>query len=162
MARFLAKKMNHHLPKSSELLSLEDNKDTENDVVLFTEPENSVLKAKQKEIENWRRNNVFEEMPDHGQKVVSVQWVFTDKYIDGKNVTKARLVAKGFEESQLLQTDSRTCSKKSIRIMTAIIASKGWRCNGIDVKAAFLQGRTIHYDVYIHLLKFKVKAYFGS
>ena len=119
---------------------------------MFTEPdlsENAVLEAKQKEIENWRRNNVFEEVPDHGQKVVSVRWVFTDKYIDGKHVTKARLVARGFEESELLQTDSPTCSEESIRLMTAIIASKGWRCNGIDVKAAFLQGKTIDRDVYI-------------
>ena len=102
-----AKKMDH-LPESSELPSLENDKNTENDVVLFTEPdlsENAVLEAKQKEIENWRRNNVFEEVPDHGQKVVSVRWVFTDKYIDGKHVTKARLVARGFEESELLQTD---------------------------------------------------------
>ena len=146
-----AKKMDH-LPESSELPSLENDKNTENDVVLFTEPdlsENAVLEAKQKEIENWRRNNVFEEVPDHGQKVVSVRWVFTDKYIDGKHVTKARLVARGFEESELLQTDSPTCSKESIRLMTAIIASKGWRCNGIDVKAAFLQGKTIDRDVYI-------------
>ena len=33
--------------------------------------------------------------------------------------------------------------------MTAIIASKGWRYNGIDVKASFLQGKTIDRDVYI-------------
>ena len=39
--------------------------------------------------------------------------------------------------------DSPTCSKESLRLTSSIMVSKGWKCNSIDVRSAFLQGKQI-------------------
>ena len=111
--------------------------------------ENLLDDAKTTELENWKRNKVYQEVTYNGQKCISVRWVFTEKYVDGKKIVKAGLVARGFEESEPLQVDSPMCSKESLRLVASLIVLKGWICNGIDVKAAFLQGKHIDSDVYI-------------
>ena len=60
------------------------------------------------------------------------------------------LCARGFQELQDFRTDSPTCSRESVRIAFAIIASNGWTINSIDVKTAFLQGKSIERTVFIH------------
>ena len=67
------------------------------------------------------------------------------------SVPKARLVARGFEDSEVKgsQTDSPICSKESIRIVLAIIASKKWKCRMFDVKTAFLKEKQLDRDIYI-------------
>ena len=120
--------------------------------VLFTESDlniDLVTEAKCAELENWKKNNVFLEVPYKGQKCISVRWVFTEKFIDGKKTVKARLVARGFEEAELRYTDSPTCSKESLRLALTLFTSKGWKCNAIDVKAAFLQGKPLDREIYI-------------
>ena len=129
-----------------------DDEDDIQELLLFTDngiAANIIDDAKTTELENWKRNKVYQEVTYNGQKCISVRWVFTEKYVDGKKIVKARLVARGFEESEPLQVDSPTCSKESLRLVASLIVSKGWICNGIDVKAAFLQGKHIERDVYI-------------
>ena len=59
-------------------------------------------------------------------------------------------MARRFEEdSSGIQTDSPMCGKESLRVVLAIAASKGWDCNSIDVKAAFLQGAPLDREVYL-------------
>ena len=58
-----------------------------------------VCMAKEKEIQNWRQNDVYKEV--EGQVTVSVRWIITEKLKEGETVTKARLVARGFEEDSL-------------------------------------------------------------
>ena len=95
----------------------------------------NTCKAKIKEIDNWKKNNVYEEVENNGQSVISVRWVITDKIKDGNTVTKARLVARGFEEDmQDNRTDSPTCSKDSFRIAMSLIAMHGWHCHSIGYK----------------------------
>ena len=130
----------------------DDDLENLNEVVYFSIKEiesTQVTDAKFAEVENWKRNHVYEEVPFTGQKCVSVRWVFTEKFIDGKKIVKARLVARGFEETESFQVDSPTCSKESLRIALTIMVSKGWTCNSIDVKVAFLQGRQIDREVFI-------------
>ena len=68
-----------------------------------------VIEAKEKEIENWIDNDVFEEIEDNGQQTISVRWVVTEKAQDNKPETRARLVARGFEEETTqLKKDSLT------------------------------------------------------
>ena len=55
---------------------------------------------------------------------MTLRWVVTPKFIDGKPSVKARLVARGFEETQDFRTDSPTCSKEGLRLSLTIIASK--------------------------------------
>ena len=63
--------------------------------------------------------------------------------------TKARLFACGFQEVQNFCTDSATCPRESIRVAFAIISSKGWTLNSIDIKDTFLQGKEIEKTVYV-------------
>ena len=62
---------------------------------------------------------------------------------------KARLVARGCEESHHDRTDSPTGGKEILRLFLSIMASKNWKCNSIDIKAAFLQGENFQRDVYL-------------
>ena len=109
-----------------------------------------VMNAKQSEIQNWKDNNVYKEVDNNGQDVISVRWVITEKIKEGKTITKARLVARGFEENtDNLRKDSPTCSKEGLRLVLALAATKGWECHSLDVKAAYLQGNIIERDIYL-------------
>lgn len=111
----------------------------------------SVQNAKRKELDSWKSNNVYQEVQDEKQPYITCRWVITSKVVNGVSVAKARLVARGFEDSEVKgrQTDSPTCSKESIRVVLAIIASKKWKCQMLDVKTAFLQGKQLERDIYI-------------
>jgi hypothetical protein len=118
--------------------------------VLVSSSNSAVFRAKCSEIENWKTNSVFEEVPDAGQRAISLRWVITEKIKDDNNVIKARLVARGFEESlQEKRTDSPTCSKDALRLALVLISAFHWRCNTFDVKAAFLQGNEIDRNVFV-------------
>ena len=113
-------------------------------VATIRHDEKKVKEAKQKELENWRKFNVYEEVTNTGQSYISVRWVCTEKETEsGENIIKARLVARGFEECNKIRADSPTVSKEVLRIFLAIMASNKWKCNSIDVKAAFLQGENL-------------------
>ena len=117
--------------------------------IFNAETKEETLEAKLREIESWKKNAVFEEVEDTGQKCVSVRWVVTPKIIDGIMKVKARLVARGFEEIPNFRTDSPTCLRESIRIVLFIIASYKWVLHSIDYKTAFLQGNEIDREVYL-------------
>jgi len=117
--------------------------------VLVLSASDCVFDAKLKEIESWKENNVFTEVEDRGQKTISVRWIITEKIKEGKPVTKARLVVRGFEEGFNDRTDSPTCSKDSLRLCLSLVATKGWQCNTIDIKCAFLQGDAVSRDIFV-------------
>ena len=102
--------------------------------------------AKLKELQRWSEYDVFEVVPDNGEKTVDTRWVVTEKTSqDGTSVIKARLVAKGFQEPSKLsiRKDSPTALKTSLRLATTYIASQGWDVKSFDISAAFLQGEEI-------------------
>ena len=75
---------------------------------------------------------------------------FIIKSKHGNRRVKARLVARGFEEnSQEILKDSPTCSKESLRLILTFLATNNWLCNSIDIKSAFLQGKSIDRIVYL-------------
>ena len=120
--------------------------------ILITNLDNeSIYIAKMKELENWRNNDAYEEVEFEDQQVISTRWVLSTKEKGGSVVTKARLVARGYEDKEVdnLNTNSPTCSKESIRVALAILASNGWECKSMDVKSAFLQGYPLERDVFI-------------
>ena len=102
-----------------------------------------------KELQNWKNLNVYEEVQNEGQDNISVRWVLTEKEVDGKKVRKARLVARGYEEMIDTQRDSPTVNKDSQRIAVAIMSAEGWDVQSLDVKAAFLHGKELDRDVYL-------------
>ena len=117
-------------------------------IILFNN--DAVAVAKETEIKTWKDNQVYEEVLDVGQKIISVRWVITEKFKNQQLVTRARLVARGFEEAtNNLRKDSPTCSKESIRILVIVASSHGWDCHTVDVKSAYLQGDAIDRDIYL-------------
>ena len=111
-------------------------------VVMFNSE--AVAKAKQEEIEEWKKYDVFKEVEDRGQKTISVRWVITEKMVKAIPSIRARLVARGFEEeTENLRKDSPTCSKEGVRIVYTTAGSNGWEVHTIDIKAAYLQGGKI-------------------
>ena len=88
--------------------------------------ETLVEKAKQSELERWSKN-VYHNVPFTGQHCISTRWVLTEKSINGEQEVKAHLVARGYEEQQLTQNDSPTCTKEVFRLVVTILASKGWK-----------------------------------
>ncbi len=109
------------------------------------------LAAKKTELDNWKRNGVFEEVKDDGQKCISTRWVCSVKETPDGVVPKARLVARGFEELNVsdLPKDSPTCASDTLRIVLAVICQRKCLLNTLDIKAAFLQGRELNRNVYI-------------
>lgn len=111
---------------------------------------NSVREAKEKELKNWRDNNVYEEVNDEGQKAISTRWVITEKVKEGETICKARLVARGFEEEMPeWEKDAPTCSAETLKFCLTVIKLKKWISYTLDVKTAYLQGDEIKREVYL-------------
>ena len=114
-------------------------------VVLYNN--NQVAEAKEKEINNWIANDVFNSVENEGQRYMSVRWVVTEK-VKGITYIKARLVVRGFEENTSdLKKDSPTCSREAIRILITIASSMKWKCHSIDIKSAYLQGNNTEKNI---------------
>ena len=108
-----------------------------------------VIQAKQKEIDNWKKFDVFTEVQDQGQKRISTRWVITEKINENDKNIKARLVVRGFEEEEQVQSDSPTAAKSTLRVVMALAANENWKIETIDIKAAFLQGSRVERDIYV-------------
>ena len=133
------------LKKLRDLVAVPDHEEM---LILYNN--DAVVMAKEKEIQNWKDNDVYKEVDDVGQKITTSRWVITKKVKDGIAQIKARLVARGFEEdTDGLRKDSPTCSKETVRILFATAASRGWICHTEDVKAAYLQGNKIEREVFL-------------
>lgn len=139
--------------KSEE--SDEEESDGAEQVVLLTgiqQQAKEVIMAKEKEIDNMRKHDVFECVPNTGQPSVSSRFVITEKIKDGERVVKARLVARGFEENNTnLQTDSPTCSREALRLVMLTAVIMGWRIQTIDFTSAFLQGEKMNRELFLRL-----------
>ena len=83
--------------------------------------------AKEKELFNWKQNNVYAELTHKNQKLISCRWVCTFKASPGGTIPKAHLVTRGFEEdiTNILK-DSPTCCKDTLRITLSIIVQNEW------------------------------------
>ena len=121
------------------------------EVLITTRDNDAIMTAKHKEIENWKKNDVFEEVPFDNQNTITTRWVITTKEKDSIMITKARLVARGFEDqgTDKGKVDSPTCSKESLALILSILSMKKWQCQAIDIKTAFLQGKRLDRDVYL-------------
>ena len=131
-------------------IEMNDNNDkTPTSTNLFHSNDDAVLQAKEKELTSWKSQEVYREVENTGQTVMSLRWVVTPKIINGQPSVKARLVARGFEELQDFRTDSPTCSKEGLRIALLMLVSQSWSLHSLDVKTAFLQGESINRDLFV-------------
>ena len=118
-------------------------------VKYHTMPE--VIEAKEKEYKNLTDYDTFEEVKDDGQQRIGSRWVITkkEKHDGQKNDYKARLVARGFQEECKPQADSPTAMKESVKVFLAVAANEKFNLQSVDIRAAFLQSRTLDRDVFI-------------
>ena len=139
------------------------NTDEENEEFLFHETCVSQIsdEVKLRELKGWKSQRVYDEVDNKNQPCISVRWVIKPKVMDGRLSTKAGLRARGFQELQNFHTDSPTCTRESIRLAFAIISSKGWTLNSIDIKTAFLQGKEIERTVYVKPQKKLIQISYG-
>ena len=107
--------------------------------------------ARERELQSWRENNVYEIVPCRNQQCISVRWVYSMKATKNGLQAKARLVARGFEEDCLskFEKESPTCYKDTFCAVLSLAAQNKWNLQTIDIKTAFLQGETINRNVYI-------------
>ena len=72
-----------------------------------------------------------------------------EKHDGQKQKTKATLVAFGFQETLKSQSNSLTVSKESFKILMAVAANSNFKLASVDIRAAFLQSRTLDRDVFM-------------
>ena len=60
-----------------------------------------------------------------------------------------KFVVRDFEKTELQQIDLPLCSKNSVQLAFMLFFWKKWKCNAINVKDAFLQGKPIERDVFV-------------
>ena len=121
----------------------------EENVMMNTNKNLDFAEAKQKELDSWKKLNVYEQVENEGQYCISVRWVLTEKEVGEQKVQKARLVARGYEEEFEGPKDSPTGAKESLRTVIGIISSKMWKINALDIKSAFLQGKQLDRNIYL-------------
>ena len=85
-----------NIPKSVETSQDE----TQIHETLLMKNNSDILEAKQKELEQWKKEGVYTECTNQGQDCISLQWVLKEKFVGDKKIIKARLCARGFEEEQ--------------------------------------------------------------
>ena len=163
--RFLVKKKDQEKSESSHAAVINQTKEecfSEEDVIYVVElpvkehgrPE--VIEAKDKEIENLKKYEVFEKVKDEGQQSIGTRWVITQKENhDGqKTQFKARLVARGFQEVEKVQSDSPTALRDSFRMFLSLAATtRIEKLRSIDIRAAFLQSDKLKREVFVKLPK---------
>ena len=79
------------------------------------------------ELRKWKEHEVYQEVEDEGQPLISTRWVCTEKDSEKGKIVKARLVARGSEEDNSnIRRDSPICSKEGLRLALVVIASNHW------------------------------------
>merc|ERR1712030_41308 len=110
-----------------------------------------VIEAKDKELENLEKYEVFEEVEDTGQEIIGSRWVITKKEkSDGQKCAyKGRLVARGFQEKSSPQSDSPTMRRESLKLFFALAANQSFGLRSIDIRAAFLQAKDLEREIFL-------------
>jgi hypothetical protein len=101
--------------------------------------------AMKEELNNFKRNEVWELVPRPKQNVINTKWVFRNKQDEFGVVTKnkARLVGKGYTQVEGLdfgETYAPVARLESIRILLAYATHHEFKLHQMDVKSAFLNG----------------------
>ena len=98
----------------SKTLWKRDLTESERVFILQSNTNEKKIKAKVKELNSWKQNDVYEEVDYRNQKLISTRWVLSEKMKDGQIITKAKLVARGFEEQKndVSTNDSPACSRE--------------------------------------------------
>ena len=115
--------------------------------------EEKIREAKEKELESWKENEVYEEVHEvKGKRIMNTRWIISEKDKEWGKIWKARLVVKGYMENDALEREeceAPTFSIEGLKVVLAITNMRNWQVKSLDVKTAYLQGKTIERDVLV-------------
>ncbi|GBL72856.1 Retrovirus-related Pol polyprotein from transposon RE1 [Araneus ventricosus] len=100
--------------------------------------------AKKEELEILKARDVYEIVPrPQNKNVLGNKWVYTlKKDVPGKiKRYRARLVAQGFKQIEgidYFDTFSPVINFTLVRFIVILVTMKGWLCNHLDIKSAYL------------------------
>jgi hypothetical protein len=111
------------------------------------------ITAMEEELNNFKRNEVWELVPRPKQNVIGTKWVFRNKQDEFGVVTKnkARLVGKGYTQVEVLdfgETYASVARLESIRILFTYATNHDFKLYQMDVKSAILNG-PLQEEVYV-------------
>jgi len=104
--------------------------------------------AKASELLSWLEQGAYVEVASVVQRVLSTRWVLTVKSASLPGLLrrlKARLCVRGFQDQDkdLVDSASPTVARSTVRLVLALLATRGWEPRSVDVSTAFLQGLPI-------------------
>ena len=105
------------------------------------------------EIQKFIGFEAFKSVEDNGQYAIKTRWVFTEHDDESKGYKlKARLCMRRYTEqnTENIRVDSPTAHKDSLKLALAIGANENFEIISGDIKAAFLQGRSLDREVFVH------------
>ena len=128
----------------------------ENFVTILTKAQvkgrKDVENAMKDEIYKFESFEAFKTVKDEGQYAIKTRWVYTEHDDESKGYkVKARLCMRGDKEENTdnIRVDSPTAHKDSIKLALSIAANEKFDIISADVKAAFLQGKTLDRNVFV-------------
>jgi hypothetical protein len=109
--------------------------------------------AMEEELNNFKRNEVWELVPKPKQNVFDTKWVFRNEQDEFVVVTKnkARIVGKGYTQVEGLdfgEAYAPVARLESIHILLAYSTHHDFKLRQMDVKSAFLNG-PLQEEVYV-------------
>ena len=78
-------------PNEESFTTTSENEEIYHCDVFVSHVDEENLKAELKELESWRIENVYREVPDHNQEAISVSWVVTPKFNDSMKCGQPKL-----------------------------------------------------------------------
>ena len=108
-----------------------------------------VIDAKKREIENMEIHEVYECVPDMGQKCISRRWVIIEK---SKKIIKACFVACGYEEDlHNLKKDCPTCSREAMHLVMLTASVMKWWVETLDFTSTFELSGMLEKEIFLRL-----------
>jgi transposase InsO family protein len=125
-----------------------------NDEAEYGKDHTEWAKAKEKELEQLQKYEIYEEVTavPEGKPVVDTKWVFRKKErADGTIKFKARITGRGFTQiagESFDRTDAPTARPESWKTMIALALRNNYMIEQFDVVAAYLQA-PLHHEIYV-------------
>ena len=82
------------------LINKENDDETQVHETLIMTNKIQQLEAKLKELTQWNKERLYDEVGDNGQECISQRWVMTEKFNSGSKVVQVHLCTRVFEEEQ--------------------------------------------------------------
>ena len=115
----------------------------------FDHKSEDTLLAKLKELNEWKKEQVYTDEKDKGQDCRSLRRVLKEKLVDGNKIIKARLLCSWLQRGTRLQKGHPNMLQRRTLLATAMITSNKWNLNSFDVKTTLVHSKVMERVVYV-------------